>query len=434
VSKRASGRTLIAACAALAALAVPATASASTLWVAPVTPSAPFNSCAHPGYDSIQAAVGGPGTTIHVCGGTYEEQVQITRNVKIMGFEGATLKIPANPVDASTSCDRANEALDGLPDQDAVSICGGAVEIENLTINAIWPGEPDAGLSCAFNLNGVLVAGGADLTLKGSTVIGAAPSVINGCQYGLGILIGIPESGPTGAATATLSADTVAGYQKNGITVAGEGAQAKISKAIVTGAGPERALAQNGIGIQEGAKASITSSEIADNECEDTPACGPDALTQAQADGVYFFDAAAGSSVEKSTIVANDVGVEAFDSPSTDPLIAKDTAEGNRDEAVQISEGQATVDKDSLVNSNVGIQVLQFEGQTAAPGGTAEHDTITEMREWAVLGRSDDLPGDLFSEFTITRSKISGNPGPTPLKSVETENPAKLKIFAENDS
>ncbi len=225
----------------------------------------------------------------------------------------------------------------------------------------------------------------------------------------------------------------VSGYQKNGITVAGEGVEASISKVTVTGAGPEPALAQNGIGIQEGAVATIDDATVSGNECEDVPACGP-GLFQAQADGIYFYDAGADSSVTKSTSNGNDVGIEAFDAPSTDPLIARDRAESDRDSAVQIGEGEATVDDDTLTHSKVGIQVLQFEGQAAAPGGAGEHDTIIDMSEWAVLGRSDDAPGDLPGEFTITDSKISGNPGPTPLKSVETENPAKLKIFAEHDS
>ncbi len=55
--------------------------------------------------------------------------------------------------------------------------------------------EPVDGLSCGYNLTGILVAGGAKLTLTGSDVTGAAPRTINGCQYGLGILVGIPESG-----------------------------------------------------------------------------------------------------------------------------------------------------------------------------------------------------------------------------------------------
>ncbi len=110
-----------------------------------MAPSAPYNSCIHPGYDSIQAAVRGPGTSIHVCAGSYEEQVLIERSVKITGYGGPTLKIPASPSDSSTPCDGANEALNGLPDQDAISICGGTVTIKDINVEAIWPGNPSTG-------------------------------------------------------------------------------------------------------------------------------------------------------------------------------------------------------------------------------------------------------------------------------------------------
>jgi Right handed beta helix region len=414
---------------------IPATASASTLWVSTNHPSAPYTSCQHPGYSHIQEAVGGPGTAIHVCEGTYAEQLTIERDVTITGYGGATIALPAVTAKSNTACDTANEALTGLEDQDAVSICGGKVTIKNLNVDAIWPGEPvGPGISCAYNLTGILVAGGADLALSGSTVTGAAPQKINGCQYGLGILVGVPESGLIGTGAATLTKDIVTGYQKNGITAAGQGVDVKINKVTVTGAAIEPALAQNGIGIQEGAKGTITGAMVSGNECEDIPACGPDALHQAQADGIYFYDAAEGSSVSNSTSNENDVGIEAFDTSSTDPMILANKVEGNRDEAVLIGEGQAKVNNNTLTNSNVGIELLQLEGQTAAPGGTANHDTIAGMHEWAVLGRSDKASGDLFGEFTITGSKISGNPGPTPLKSVETENPAKLKIYAEKDT
>lgn len=437
MSKRAL-RGLAVAAGAVCAAALPAAASANTLWVSSSSaPSAPFNSCQHPGYSHIQEAVNAPGTAIHVCAGTYEEQVQIERSVAITAYGGATLKIPATPANATTACDAANEALPpAKPDQDAISICGGKVTIKNLDVDAIWPGEPvGPSISCAYNLTGILVAGEANLTLTGSTVTGAAPQKINGCQYGVGVLVGIPESGSVGHATATLSKDTVTGYDKNGLAIAGEGVEAKITKITVTGAGPTEALAQNGIGIQEGAQATVTDATITGNVCTEAGACGSDELHQAAGAGLYFFGAAAGSSVKQSIINENGVGVEAFDDPSTDPLINEDKFEGDLVSAVEIGEGAATVNNDTLTHSDVGIEVLQYEGQTVASGGTAAHDKITDMSEWAVLGRSDKGEGDLFTEFTITNSKISGNPhGSRPLESVESENPTKLKIFAEKDS
>ena len=428
------GLTLVASL--ICAAALPAGASATTLWVSNKTPSAPFTNCEHPGYSHIQEAVRGPGTAIHVCAGTYEEQVQIERSVAITGYGAPTLKLPATTADATSACDKANEELvPKKPDQDAISICGGKVAIKNLNVDAIWPGEPvGPSISCAYNLTGILVAGGANLTLSGATVTGAAPQHVNGCQYGVGVLVGVPESGSIGEASATLSDDTIAGYDKNGIAVAGAGVQAKISKVTVTGAGPTEALAQNGIGIQEGARATVADATISGNVCTEAGACGPDELDQAAGAGLYFFDAAAGSSVKTSTIAENGVGVEAFDAPSTDPVISGDKIEDSDVSAVEVGEGAASVDNDTLASSEVGIEVLQYAGQRAAAGGTASHDTITGMSKWAVLGRSDKGEGDLFTEFAITASKISGNPGHRPLESVESENPATLKIFAEKDT
>jgi hypothetical protein len=418
-------------------IVVPAAASAATtLWVAAKAPSAPFNSCEHPGYSHIEAALGGPGTAIHVCEGTYAEQLTIERPVAISGYGKVTLELPAVTANSATPCDKASEEWFGLPEQDAISICGTAkVSIRNLNVNAVWPGEPvESGVSCAYSLNGILVAGGADLELSNSTVTGARPQLINGCQYGIGVQVGFTDTATKALSTGTaeLSGDTIAGYQKNGITVEGLGSVASISKTTVTGAGPVAAIAQNGIGVQFGAQATMTKDTVSGNECEN-PTCGPDALTQYQSVGVYFYEAGSGSSVSKSTLDSNDVGAEAFDSTTADPSIAGDKLEGNRFEAVQIGQGSASVERDVMRNSNVGIQLLQYAGQLYAPGGTGTHDTIEHMGKWAVLGHSDDSGSDLAGSFSITSSRISGNPGPRPYESVESENPAKLKIYAEKD-
>lgn len=436
MSNRSGGRCAILLVFAVASLvAVPATASAATLWVSNNAPSAPFNTCAHPGYSHIQQALGGPGTSVHVCAGKYAEQLQIERPITITGYEGATVELPSVTAAATTKCDvESDEASPGRTSQDEISICGEyKVVIKNLTVKAIWPGEPvGPGISCAYRLFGVLAAGGANLELSGSTVIGAAPKTINGCQYGVGVEIGMSYTAPVNTATAKLSKDTISGYQKNGITVSGEGSSATIISTTVTGAGPQAELAQNGIGVQYGGKATITTSDISGNDCNQA-SCGPEALTQAQSDGVYFYEAGTGSSISKSVLTGNDVGVEAFDGAGVVPLIANSKLESNRWEAVAIGQGAATVNGDLMTDSNVGIEVLQFAGQAAAPGGTATHDKIEGMKEWAVFGHSDKQEGDLPGAFSITSSKISGNPGAKPLESVESDGPT-LKIYAEKDS
>src|ERR1019366_6043591 len=95
-------------------IVVPAAASAATtLWVLTKAPSAPFNSCEHPGYSHIEAALGGPGTAIHVCDGTYAEQLTIERPVAISGYAKAPLEPPPVPPTWVPPCNKASEECFG---------------------------------------------------------------------------------------------------------------------------------------------------------------------------------------------------------------------------------------------------------------------------------------------------------------------------------
>ena len=66
--------------------------------MAPV--SAPGNSCTHPGYSTIQSAINAvaPGTVIHICAGTYTEQLTITKSLSLTASGSVTVKLPTSPV------------------------------------------------------------------------------------------------------------------------------------------------------------------------------------------------------------------------------------------------------------------------------------------------------------------------------------------------
>ena len=87
------------------------------------------------------------------------------------------------------------------------------------------------------------------------------------------------------AATGTLSGSTITGYQKGGVVVSGHGAAVTVANNIVTGAGPVKFIAQNGIQVSYGATALVTGNTVSGNAY--TPrawvACG---LLWYQADGV----------------------------------------------------------------------------------------------------------------------------------------------------
>jgi Right handed beta helix region len=423
MSKR---RLLLIALTAAAAAAMPASAQAAVGWVSTVPVSAPYNSCSHPGYEHIQEALEGPVTSVRVCPGTYEEQLQVTRAVKIAAFtRGVTIKLPSAPVDATTPCDHALETATGEPVQDGVSICGAVkVSIAKISIEAAWP----AG-TCAGNLYGLNVGGGAHVSLKGVEVTAAGAQPINGCQGGVGIEVGTHVTSPEQGGAATLKEVTVSGYQKTGINVDGAHSSATMTEVTVTGAGATSVTAQNGIQVGYGASAAIKKSSVSDNEYE------PETYA---ATGILLYGAAAGTSVVDTKVAHNDYGVYYEDAEASAPSspqvkLSSDHIESSRYIAVFFVQGAATVQRTVMDGGEVGIALYQYEGQPYGFDGSGSDDTIEGMSVHAVQGYSDGHEGDPPGEFTIKSSKISGNPpGASVAESIYSESPT-LKLTAVQD-
>jgi hypothetical protein len=441
----------VAAIAAMALIAVPAAASATTLWVAQApTVTGNGRSCTSPGYNTIQGALSAAplGASVSVCGGTYEEQLQITQAVSLKAVGSVTVKLPAAPANSTTACDTAPGTGSYQPDQDLVAVCGtGVVKVTGFTFEAYWaPG------TCDESLYGILVGGGATLQLTSSTVLGAGAKPINGCQGGVGIQVGMAWTTPAEAATAKLVNDSVQGYQKNGITVDGPEAAATITTVAVTGAGATPEIAQNGIQVSNGALGKISKSTITANECNNA-SCSESAFAY-QATGLLFYGARTGSSVATSTISENDVGVFNEASSPTPPPVAQlsitgDTLTNDRYESVLLSQGWAKLASDTLSGGKVGIEILQYNdpaepsrGESYGPRGSGTKITIKNMTEWAILGASN-IPGTTRKEkeeqqtlagyFQITVSEISGNPpGASVAESVHSQSPT-LNIFATKE-
>ncbi len=417
---------------------VPAAAPAASLWVAHApTVEGSGKSCTSPGYKTIQSALAkaAAGVKIEVCTGTYVEQLQLTTPVSIVAAGPVTLQLPAKPQDSTTACDTAKGTENYVADQDAIAICGtGAYSISGLTLEADWP----AG-TCYDSLYGILVGGGASLKLTDSSIAGAGADPINGCQGGVGIQVGMAWTTPVEVGTATLTNDTIAGYQKNGITVDGVGSAASITSTTVTGAGPTEATAQNGIQVSNGAQAKISESTITGDECN-VASCGADSLADYQAAGILFLGAATGSSVSKSTISDSDVGVYTYDASKEAPTssqvtISDDTLTDDRYESIALDQGWTTVKDDVLEGGNVGIQLLQYSEQSYGPVGTGSGDTISGMHDWAVQGYSDENVADHAGSFSILKSEISGNPSGASVSNSVTSNSRSLAITtAKSDS
>jgi len=398
-------RSLIAACAVLCGLVVPATAGAASLYVsnsAPVVTGG--KSCTQPNYNTIQGAIDAlkslPNSTVNVCPDTYAEQLTITHPVKltVAGTAGsAKITLPASPVDNNTPCDKAAAEAGFTPDQDEISICStGKVSITGLKVEAHWPSG-----TCATSMYGIRVAGGATLQATNVTVDGAGATPINGCQTGVGIQAGTTRTTPSESGSLKLKGVTVSGYQKNGITIAAQGSTATIATTTVTGAGATPAIAQNGIQVSAGAQAKIKSSKVSGNEC-DNGSCGPEGFSQSQSTGLLFFGAAPGSSVTSSTSSGNDIGAYYLSESETQPaspelVLSKDAFTADRYEGV--------LKGDTITGpGNVGIELQQYEGQTLSSQSSASSTKIEGMSEAGVRVSSDKAPSDIVGKFTFTKS------------------------------
>ncbi len=407
-----------------------ASASAKSLWVSPTgTITTPGKSCTSPGFKSIQAAIeeAPTGATIHVCPGTYAEQLTIEQSVKLKatgtaGSAKVVLPEPAKIATATPTCETSIPAQ-YQRDKDEISICtNGTVTITGLAIEAQFPNE------CYDSLYGIFVGKESTLIATNDTVNGASASPINGCQGGVGIEVGTARTPTSEVGHATLKQDTVTGYQKDGITVEGTGSEVNVTSSKVTGAGPTPAIAQNGIQISYGSKGTIKSSTVEGNECN-VASCG---VEGEQASGVLFYEAGAGSTVTSTEINKNDLGFYYLAEAATQPAapettLSKDTFNENRYEAIGLDQGWVEITKDNLNGpGNAGIEVFQYEGQSYAPNSSATSDKIKNMNV-AVKVSSDDQPGDHAGSFKISKSLTSEN------AKEEEDNSLNFPIIQEND-
>ena len=403
--------------AAIVAWPAAALAAGPTLWVSSAaTVAGNGTSCTAPGFNKIQPAIDAApsGATIEVCAGTYNGELQITQSVTLSGTGTgkAIVKLPASPANSTTACDTATGTGSYQPDQDGIAICGAiSVTMTGITVDAAWPVN-----TCYDSMYGVLIGGGATVSFTDSAVTAAGAKPLNGCQGGIGIQDGMGWTTPNEVGHLVLSHSSVSGYQKNGITVDGRGSTAQISNGVVKGIGATTAIAQNGIQVSNGAKVSISDTKVSGNECN-VSVCGPNGLTQTQSTGLLFYGATWGNKVTGSTLSGNDIGVyyaanPAGKAPKTAQLqLSGDTITGNRYEGVVLDQGRANVTGCTITSGDVGIEVLQYNGQTFGSTSIASHDTIKLMSNSTVSVLSDRAAtGDLPGSFTISYSSISAAP------------------------
>jgi len=380
-------------------------AQAASVYVSNTVPVVPGGrSCGQPGFSSVQAGIAAAkGGTVNICAGTYTEQIDIASKVKLAGIGGATLAMPETPARSESPCDtKANEEEGPLNQADEISICTtGKVTMTGLTVRAVVPLE-----TCENGLNAIFIGGGGTLKATNVAIDGASTSIaaFKGCQHGIALRVGSASREEVGHAV--LKADTIAGYEKNGPTVAGSGSTMSISNSTVTGEGPSPYIAQNGIQISFGGQGIVKGTTISGNECN-APSCGAEG---AQGAGVLFYEAGAGSLISGSVMRNNDMGAYYASGSSTVPAspdvtIAKDLMEANRFEGVALEEGRAALKSDTIEGpGRVGIALYQFEESLSSSESSSTKMKVSGQSEAAIKVESDLQPGDKPGRFEFTNS------------------------------
>lgn len=245
--------------------------------------------------DAVNAAP--PGAQIRVCPGIYQEQVNITKPLTIVGDNGAIV-MPSSMVANSTNLATGNPiaAVILVADADPVLMM-------NLTVD----GADNAIASCAPDLVGIYYRNASGRVDSMAVRNMALQSGLEGCQSGLGIFA---QSGGGGSSRVEVMGSSVHDYQKNGITGNEPGTQLWAKSNAVTGIGPTDGAAQNGIQIAFGASGEIEHNDVANHiwsRCVSVEVCSAIAtnILVFQSDNVHIQGNVAGISQRGISLVGN---------------------------------------------------------------------------------------------------------------------------------
>lgn len=388
---------------------------------APVTTTSPVGQ-----YSSIQAGVtaSDPGGTVNVAAGTYTEQVTIPKRLILTGAGAATTTIKAPGVLAN----------DAFGNKTIVEFTGGITDtMSGFTVSGPGPS------SCGSIDTGIIITGGANLTLSGTTIASIRDQPFSGCQNGEGIRVGSTHAGGNSTGTLTATGITVQDYQKNGITIKGGGTTATVSGSTVTGAGATTAIAQNGIQVSADAVATLTNNTISGNECN-VAVCGPNPLTDTQSTGILLFDPAAGLTIQGNTVTGNDIGIYNYVPANSGTALSKvsgnkktsahdsgpirnvagtgsptkitgNTLTNNRYEGIFLDQGNATVTNNTVTGGNISVEAASFGGNDGNSQGALTGNTFSGATV-AAIQLQDDTTTDAFIPIVNGSSnQISGAAG-----------------------
>ena len=338
--------------------------------------------CPNAMYMTIQSAVNdaASGDTIHICAGTYPEQVSIAnKSLQVNGDNGAAIA----PVDAAPNSNslKSGQAIAAIVLVQSTT----SVTIQNVIVDG-------SGNGCSPDPVGIFYQN-ASGTLNHVTVRNLElPPGLGGCQSGTGVFV---QSGGGASSVVTIENSSIHNYNKNGITANELGTQVTINGNVVTGLGTAAGAAQNGIQIGYGATGTIHANIVVDHiyaPCTDPTTDCPAAadILVYDSEGVQVDHNEVGVSQIAIAIGANNANVldnTIFDSLFDGVLLDGNgnTATGNHitrsDQAAVLISGNAnTVRKEVINDAAIGVLTTAgFAGNTVS--GNTYRNTPVETQD-----------------------------------------------------
>jgi hypothetical protein len=238
------------------------------------------------GNTAIQTAINSAnnGDVVCIAGGTYPEQLSITKPLTLRG-----LGDDHNPTRIVPTLVSANAASpdSGRPEAAIIVVSSTThVAVTNLVIDGSVASASINSGCAAPSYEGVLFLGASgSLTNSNVTNFYQASPSLYGCQdnAGLAVLVQTPA---TGTSSVTIRNNDVTNYQKNGITCNDAGTTCDVDSNTVSPlAAAQPFVASNGIQIGFGAVGAVSKNTVSGNECNLATVCGPNLVTKLKVQG-----------------------------------------------------------------------------------------------------------------------------------------------------
>jgi parallel beta-helix repeat protein len=225
--------------------------------------------------------------SIVVCSGVYDEQIRITKPVRLQGTRGAVVR-PTNMV-ANTTSPRTNRPVA------AVAVVSAKARISGLDFDASANGLTGCGEDTPL-LIGVYFRGAGGRFERNRVHGVRLGDGDRGCDNGAAVVL----QSTGGRLRATVSDNLIFDYQRSGLVANEAGTRVLVRRNTVTGDGPTPDQAQNGIQVGFGATARIVRNVVQNNH---TPSTG------CVFDGGNLFFQANGGLISRNTFTGNTAGV-----------------------------------------------------------------------------------------------------------------------------